>query len=209
MFSLILRWWFELCMSQYSVCPAGAANRVPDCYTFFFFFFAGRWYFILWGCSREPVCRSAYRISWISDHHCLLQASHKLDIKDPFERLLYLFALTRNFLIANLQRVERWRLLIHQQTSFEACFFWVPPAVSHQFSICSLDWSETAAAFTRLTALCVCVSVQSVWCLRAVAMACSSGQNNAETLEGFHEVNLASPTTPDLQVRLELASRSR
>ncbi|XP_063316842.1 rab-3A-interacting protein isoform X3 [Pelmatolapia mariae] len=30
-------------------------------------------------------------------------------------------------------------------------------------------------------------------------MACSSGQNNAETLEGFHEVNLASPTTPDLQ----------
>lgn len=26
-------------MSQYSVCPAGAANRVPDCYTFFFFFF--------------------------------------------------------------------------------------------------------------------------------------------------------------------------
>lgn len=40
-------------------------------------------------------------------------------------------------------------------------------------------------------------------------MACSSGQNNAETLEGFHEVNLASPTTPDLQVRLELASRSR
>lgn len=35
-------------------------------------------------------------------------------------------------------------------------------------------------------------------------MACSSGQNNAETLEGFHEVNLASPTTPDLQVRSEL-----
>ncbi|KAL3977102.1 nuclear receptor co-repressor 2 [Sarotherodon galilaeus] len=32
-----------------------------------------------------------------------------------------------------------------------------------------------------------------------VAMACSSSQNNAETLEGFHEVNLASPTTPDLQ----------
>lgn len=31
-------------------------------------------------------------------------------------------------------------------------------------------------------------------------MACSSGQSNAETLEGFHEVNLASPTTPDLQV---------
>ncbi|CAI5636453.1 rab-3A-interacting protein isoform X2 [Oreochromis niloticus] len=30
-------------------------------------------------------------------------------------------------------------------------------------------------------------------------MACSSSQNNAETLEGFHEVNLASPTTPDLQ----------
>ncbi|KAM8739798.1 rab-3A-interacting protein isoform X5 [Acanthopagrus latus] len=30
-------------------------------------------------------------------------------------------------------------------------------------------------------------------------MACSSGQSNAETLEGFHEVNLASPTTPDLQ----------
>uniref|UniRef100_A0A669ENA7 RAB3A interacting protein (rabin3) n=1 Tax=Oreochromis niloticus TaxID=8128 RepID=A0A669ENA7_ORENI len=35
-------------------------------------------------------------------------------------------------------------------------------------------------------------------------MACSSSQNNAETLEGFHEVNLASPTTPDLQVRSEL-----
>uniref|UniRef100_A0A665ULH5 GDP/GTP exchange factor Sec2 N-terminal domain-containing protein n=1 Tax=Echeneis naucrates TaxID=173247 RepID=A0A665ULH5_ECHNA len=31
-------------------------------------------------------------------------------------------------------------------------------------------------------------------------MACSSSQSNAETLEGFHEVNLASPTTPDLQV---------
>lgn len=31
-------------------------------------------------------------------------------------------------------------------------------------------------------------------------MACSGGQSNAETLEGFHEVNLASPTTPDLQV---------
>uniref|UniRef100_A0A8D3A4E6 Rab-3A-interacting protein n=1 Tax=Scophthalmus maximus TaxID=52904 RepID=A0A8D3A4E6_SCOMX len=31
-------------------------------------------------------------------------------------------------------------------------------------------------------------------------MACSSRQTNAETLEGFHEVNLASPTTPDLQV---------
>ncbi|XP_026182607.1 rab-3A-interacting protein isoform X3 [Mastacembelus armatus] len=30
-------------------------------------------------------------------------------------------------------------------------------------------------------------------------MACSSSQSNAETLEGFHEVNLASPTTPDLQ----------
>uniref|UniRef100_A0A3Q1J8U4 GDP/GTP exchange factor Sec2 N-terminal domain-containing protein n=1 Tax=Anabas testudineus TaxID=64144 RepID=A0A3Q1J8U4_ANATE len=27
----------------------------------------------------------------------------------------------------------------------------------------------------------------------------SSSQSNAETLEGFHEVNLASPTTPDLQ----------
>uniref|UniRef100_A0A3P8UQL9 RAB3A interacting protein (rabin3) n=1 Tax=Cynoglossus semilaevis TaxID=244447 RepID=A0A3P8UQL9_CYNSE len=30
-------------------------------------------------------------------------------------------------------------------------------------------------------------------------MACSSRQTNAETLEGFHEVNLSSPTTPDLQ----------
>ncbi|KAL6116602.1 rab3ip [Pungitius sinensis] len=30
-------------------------------------------------------------------------------------------------------------------------------------------------------------------------MACSGGQSNAENLEGFHEVNLASPTTPDLQ----------
>ncbi|XP_077356691.1 rab-3A-interacting protein isoform X2 [Festucalex cinctus] len=29
-------------------------------------------------------------------------------------------------------------------------------------------------------------------------MACSSAPTNAETLEGFHEVNLASPTTPDL-----------
>ncbi|KAM8883162.1 rab-3A-interacting protein isoform X1 [Synchiropus splendidus] len=34
-------------------------------------------------------------------------------------------------------------------------------------------------------------------------MACSSGQPNAETLEGFHEVNLASPTTPDLQNQAE------
>ncbi|XP_069030648.1 rab-3A-interacting protein isoform X2 [Embiotoca jacksoni] len=34
-------------------------------------------------------------------------------------------------------------------------------------------------------------------------MACSSGQNNPETLEGFHEVNLASPTTPDLQNQAE------
>ncbi|KAF7646719.1 hypothetical protein LDENG_00183250 [Lucifuga dentata] len=32
-------------------------------------------------------------------------------------------------------------------------------------------------------------------------MACSS--NNSETLEGFHEVNLASPTTPDLQNQAE------
>ncbi|KAM9845755.1 rab-3A-interacting protein isoform 2-T2 [Aulostomus maculatus] len=34
-------------------------------------------------------------------------------------------------------------------------------------------------------------------------MACSSGQTNAEALEGFHEVNLASPTTPDLQNQAE------
>ncbi|XP_033844912.1 rab-3A-interacting protein isoform X1 [Periophthalmus magnuspinnatus] len=35
-------------------------------------------------------------------------------------------------------------------------------------------------------------------------MACSSGsQSNAEPLEGFHEVNLASPTTPDLQNQAE------
>ncbi|XP_021180106.1 rab-3A-interacting protein isoform X3 [Fundulus heteroclitus] len=34
-------------------------------------------------------------------------------------------------------------------------------------------------------------------------MACSGGQSNAETLEGFHEVNLASPTTPDLQNQTE------
>ncbi|XP_047245703.1 rab-3A-interacting protein isoform X2 [Girardinichthys multiradiatus] len=34
-------------------------------------------------------------------------------------------------------------------------------------------------------------------------MACSSGQSNAEALEGFHEVNLASPTTPDLQNQTE------
>uniref|UniRef100_A0A8D3DM91 GDP/GTP exchange factor Sec2 N-terminal domain-containing protein n=1 Tax=Scophthalmus maximus TaxID=52904 RepID=A0A8D3DM91_SCOMX len=41
--------------------------------------------------------------------------------------------------------------------------------------------------------------VLRVYDVRA-AMACSSRQTNAETLEGFHEVNLASPTTPDLQV---------
>uniref|UniRef100_A0AAV2IXH7 GDP/GTP exchange factor Sec2 N-terminal domain-containing protein n=1 Tax=Knipowitschia caucasica TaxID=637954 RepID=A0AAV2IXH7_KNICA len=35
-------------------------------------------------------------------------------------------------------------------------------------------------------------------------MACSSSnQSNAEPLEGFHEVNLASPTTPDLQNQAE------
>ncbi|KAF3859666.1 hypothetical protein F7725_022065 [Dissostichus mawsoni] len=34
------------------------------------------------------------------------------------------------------------------------------------------------------------------------AMACS-GPGKAETLEGFHEVNLASPTTPDLQNQAE------
>ncbi|XP_076025555.1 rab-3A-interacting protein isoform X1 [Genypterus blacodes] len=34
-------------------------------------------------------------------------------------------------------------------------------------------------------------------------MACSSSHSNAETLEGFHEVNLASPTTPDLQNQAE------
>ncbi|XP_008313482.1 rab-3A-interacting protein isoform X2 [Cynoglossus semilaevis] len=34
-------------------------------------------------------------------------------------------------------------------------------------------------------------------------MACSSRQTNAETLEGFHEVNLSSPTTPDLQNQAE------
>lgn len=34
-------------------------------------------------------------------------------------------------------------------------------------------------------------------------MACSGGQSNAEALEGFHEVNLASPTTPDLQNQAE------
>ncbi|XP_054656595.1 rab-3A-interacting protein isoform X1 [Dunckerocampus dactyliophorus] len=34
-------------------------------------------------------------------------------------------------------------------------------------------------------------------------MACSSGPANPETLEGFHEVNLASPTTPDLQNQVE------
>ncbi|CAK6980817.1 rab-3A-interacting protein isoform X2 [Scomber scombrus] len=40
-------------------------------------------------------------------------------------------------------------------------------------------------------------------------MACSSGQNNAETLEGFHEVNLASPTTPDLQNQAEHRAPTR
>uniref|UniRef100_A0A1A7Y8Q1 RAB3A interacting protein (Rabin3) n=1 Tax=Iconisemion striatum TaxID=60296 RepID=A0A1A7Y8Q1_9TELE len=40
-------------------------------------------------------------------------------------------------------------------------------------------------------------------------MACSGGQSNAETLEGFHEVNLASPTTPDLQNQAEQRPPSR
>ncbi|KAM7378520.1 hypothetical protein PAMA_013428 [Pampus argenteus] len=40
-------------------------------------------------------------------------------------------------------------------------------------------------------------------------MACSSGQTNAETLEGFHEVNLASPTTPDLQNQAEQRAPAR
>ncbi|XP_023265708.1 rab-3A-interacting protein isoform X3 [Seriola lalandi dorsalis] len=40
-------------------------------------------------------------------------------------------------------------------------------------------------------------------------MACSSGQSNAETLEGFHEVNLASPTTPDLQNQAEQRTPAR
>ncbi|XP_061662066.1 rab-3A-interacting protein isoform X2 [Syngnathoides biaculeatus] len=34
-------------------------------------------------------------------------------------------------------------------------------------------------------------------------MACSGAPTKAETLEGFHEVNLASPTTPDLQNQAE------
>ncbi|XP_013884326.1 rab-3A-interacting protein [Austrofundulus limnaeus] len=34
-------------------------------------------------------------------------------------------------------------------------------------------------------------------------MACSGGQSNAGSLEGFQEVNLASPTTPDLQNQAE------
>ncbi|XP_077565301.1 rab-3A-interacting protein [Stigmatopora nigra] len=34
-------------------------------------------------------------------------------------------------------------------------------------------------------------------------MSCSSAPTKAENLEGFHEVNLASPTTPDLQSRAE------
>lgn len=40
-------------------------------------------------------------------------------------------------------------------------------------------------------------------------MACSSGQTNTETLEGFHEVNLASPTTPDLQNQSEQRAPAR
>ncbi|XP_061571190.1 rab-3A-interacting protein isoform X2 [Cololabis saira] len=40
-------------------------------------------------------------------------------------------------------------------------------------------------------------------------MACSSGQSNAESLEGFHEVNLASPTTPDLQNQAEQRAPTR
>ncbi|TWW64901.1 rab-3A-interacting protein isoform X1 [Takifugu flavidus] len=40
-------------------------------------------------------------------------------------------------------------------------------------------------------------------------MACSGGQSNAETLEGFHEVNLASPTTPDLQNQAEQRPAAR
>ncbi|MEQ2184078.1 hypothetical protein GOODEAATRI_004264 [Goodea atripinnis] len=41
------------------------------------------------------------------------------------------------------------------------------------------------------------------------SMACSGGQSNAETLEGFHEVNLASPTTPDLQNQTEQRTPAR
>ncbi|XP_057710722.1 rab-3A-interacting protein isoform X2 [Corythoichthys intestinalis] len=37
-------------------------------------------------------------------------------------------------------------------------------------------------------------------------MSCSSAPTNAESLEGFHEVNLASPTTPDLQNQAEQRS---
>ncbi|XP_075967650.1 rab-3A-interacting protein isoform X3 [Anarhichas minor] len=40
-------------------------------------------------------------------------------------------------------------------------------------------------------------------------MACSSGQSKAENLEGFHEVNLASPTTPDLQNQAEQRTPAR
>ncbi|CAF92438.1 unnamed protein product [Tetraodon nigroviridis] len=40
-------------------------------------------------------------------------------------------------------------------------------------------------------------------------MACSGGQSNAEPLEGFHEVNLASPTTPDLQNQAEQRPSAR
>ncbi|XP_028255149.1 rab-3A-interacting protein isoform X3 [Parambassis ranga] len=40
-------------------------------------------------------------------------------------------------------------------------------------------------------------------------MACSSDRSNAETLEGFHEVNLASPTTPDLQNQAEQRPSAR
>ncbi|XP_072309947.1 rab-3A-interacting protein isoform X2 [Eucyclogobius newberryi] len=40
-------------------------------------------------------------------------------------------------------------------------------------------------------------------------MACSSSQSDAEPLEGFHEVNLASPTTPDLQNQAEQRPHAR
>ncbi|XP_027899817.1 rab-3A-interacting protein isoform X5 [Xiphophorus couchianus] len=40
-------------------------------------------------------------------------------------------------------------------------------------------------------------------------MACSGAQSNAEALEGFHEVNLASPTTPDRQNQAEQSPPAR
>lgn len=104
--------------------------------------------------------------------------------------------------------VSQWPWEPLQLVLWDPCVVWsntdgsIQPPVTHFFIQKTLCGVANG---------CVCCP-QSVWCLRAAAMACSSGQSNAETLEGFHEVNLASPTTPDLQVgpvfSLRLSHRS-